>query len=53
MPWQTAPALMIIAGAFTLTGAGLALTDRLAYGQVGNEFIYSDYYFLIIRRFKF
>jgi hypothetical protein len=27
---------MIIAGAFTLTGAGLALTDRLAYGQVGN-----------------
>lgn len=34
MPWQIAPGLMIIAGAFTATGILLSLTDRLAYGKV-------------------
>lgn len=34
MPWQSAPPLIIIGGAFALTGALLTGVDRLAYGRV-------------------
>ncbi|KAJ1429298.1 hypothetical protein B484DRAFT_419170 [Ochromonadaceae sp. CCMP2298] len=33
MPWQTAPALIVICGAFTATGLLLRLTDYVAYGK--------------------
>ena len=34
MPWQMAPPLIIIAGAFTVSGLGLSMIDKLAYGKV-------------------
>lgn len=34
MPWQSAPALGIIGGAFFVTGLGLVGVDYLAYGRV-------------------
>lgn len=34
MPWQSAPPLIIITGAFALTGYLLNLSDRLYYGRV-------------------
>jgi hypothetical protein len=34
MPWQAAPGLLIITGAFALTGLALNGVDRLAYGRV-------------------
>lgn len=37
MPWQSAPPLIIIAGAFTLTGLGLRGIDNLAYGRVSTK----------------
>jgi hypothetical protein len=36
MPWQAVPPLLIIAGAFGLTGVLLKLTDYLAYGKVSD-----------------
>mmetsp|Transcript_26272 Transcript_26272/g.25111 ORF Transcript_26272/g.25111 Transcript_26272/m.25111 type:complete len:85 (+) Transcript_26272:103-357(+) len=45
MPWQTAPALIIIGGAFMATGVLLPLIDNIAYGRnrrVGiDEFIFN------------
>jgi len=34
MPWQSAPALIIISGAFCLTGLGLRAADNAATGRV-------------------
>jgi len=34
MPWQSAPPLIIIGGAFAATGLLLNGVDRLAYGRV-------------------
>jgi len=36
MPWQMAPPLIIIAGAFTLTGLGLRGIDNLFTGRVSS-----------------
>lgn len=36
MPWQMAPPLIIIAGAFTLTGLGLRGIDNLFLGRVSS-----------------
>ncbi len=37
MPWQSAPGLMIIAGAFTLTGVGLKAVDNFTTGRVSDD----------------
>ncbi len=41
MPWQSVPPLIIICGAFTVTGILLSLTDKLAYGKVRNPSLFS------------
>eukprot|EP00588_Corethron_pennatum_P030410 CAMPEP_0194313132 /NCGR_PEP_ID=MMETSP0171-20130528/10032_1 /TAXON_ID=218684 /ORGANISM="Corethron pennatum, Strain L29A3" /LENGTH=74 /DNA_ID=CAMNT_0039067959 /DNA_START=57 /DNA_END=281 /DNA_ORIENTATION=- len=33
MPWQTAPGLIIIGGAFCLAGTGLRAVHKLAFGE--------------------
>jgi hypothetical protein len=33
MPWQMAPPLIVICGAFTVSGLLLNATDRIAYGR--------------------
>ena len=38
MPWQTAPALVIISGAFTVTGGLLMGIQYAAYGKVCKMF---------------
>ncbi len=37
MPWQSAPPLIIIGGAFALSGALLGGIDKLAYGRVSTS----------------
>lgn len=34
MPWQVAPALVIISGALTVTGTLLGVIQNVAYGKV-------------------
>ena len=46
MPWQMAPPLLIIAGAFTFTGYALNFADYLYYGRV-------SYLVLLIYRHDF
>jgi hypothetical protein len=39
MPWQMVPPLLIIAGAFGVTGVLLSFTDRVMYGRVRTKAI--------------
>lgn len=38
MPWQSAPPLIIIGGAFALTGFALNGIEKLAHGRVSYNF---------------
>lgn len=38
MPWQAVPPLIVIAGAFTVTGVLLRFTDEVAFGKVSFKF---------------
>mmetsp|Transcript_9100 Transcript_9100/g.13462 ORF Transcript_9100/g.13462 Transcript_9100/m.13462 type:complete len:98 (+) Transcript_9100:51-344(+) len=42
MPWQAAPPLLIIGGAFAVAGAGLTGIDYLTYGKK-KEFSYDKW----------
>jgi len=45
MPWQAAPSLIIIMGAFNVAAGLIWSVDRLYYGKVRILFIYCYYFY--------
>ena len=47
MPWQMAPPLIVVGGAFCLIGAGIGGLDHLQFGRVSETVIMFMYIFII------